>query len=326
MLRKIYAIQESDLRMDGSLAMSVQRVLPVTQADINNAAANGEYWSYEKVIEVTPPFDNTKESVMRVIKVNSITPGQNVLRVLIENNMDAVVGPDYSPLSLPNAAADSLEYVKAYGLVEQFVEPSPDSPTGLICNNGGIGIDSHGNIIVSGNHETIKDSKNNTVTCDMLLGMDSIRDEQEILTGSIIKKIGIKVLDGTEDWYQHQSGAFYINLSHFRSFNNVPVLCTHFKSTSSSIANMTFGEVLITKINDYIYFKINIASIDSWKAWLVEQYQNGTPVIFVYPLATPTTESVSPQTLQVKAGDNTITITDASLSDLLIQAKYKKIL
>lgn len=31
MLRKIYAIQESDLRMDGSLAMSVQRVLPVTQ-------------------------------------------------------------------------------------------------------------------------------------------------------------------------------------------------------------------------------------------------------------------------------------------------------
>lgn len=325
MLRKIYAIQESDLRMDGSLAMSVQRVLPVTQADINTAAANGEYWSYEKVIEVTSPFDNTKESVMRVVKVNSITPGQNVLRVLIENDMDAVVGPDYSPLSLPNAVADSLEYVKAYGLVEQFVEPSPDSPTGLICNNGGIGIDSHGNIIVSGNHETIKDSKNNTVTCDMLLGMASIRDEQEILTGVRIKRIGIKVLDGTEDWSEHTIplGTWYeADILDNNMYSHL--LCTHFVNRPVAINNNSIykgaGEsVLKIRYDD-------AGSLANFKQWLATQYANGTPVILTYALETPTTDTTSPQTLEVKAGSNSIEITDASLSELLLEAKYKKTL
>lgn len=325
MLRKIYAIQESDLRMDGSLAMSVQRVLPVTQADINTAAANGEYWSYEKVIEVTPPFDNTKESVMRVVKVNSITPGQNVLRVLIENDMDAVVGPDYSPLSLPNAVADSLEYVKAYGLVEQFVEPSPDSPTGLLCNNGGIGIDSHGNIIVSGNHETIKDSKNNTVTCDMLLGMASIRDEQEILTGVRIKRIGIKVLDGTEDWSEHTIplGTWYeADILDNNMYSHL--LCTHFVNRPVAINNNSIyksaGEsVLKIRYDD-------AGSLANFKQWLATQYANGTPVILTYALETPTTDTTLPQVLEVKSGNNTIEITDASLSDLLIEAKYKKTL
>lgn len=325
MLRKIYAIQESDLRMDGSLAMSVQRVLPVTQADINTAAANGEYWSYEKVIEVTAPFDNTKESVMRVVKVNSITPGQNVLRVLIENDMDAVVGPDNSPLSLPNAVADSLEYVKAYGLVEQFVEPSPDSPTGLICNNGGIGIDSHGNIIVSGNHETIKDSKNNTVTCDMLLGMASIRDEQEILTGVRIKRIGIKVLDGTEDWSEHTIplGTWYeADILDNNMYSHL--LCTHFVNRPVAINNNSIykgaGEsVLKIRYDD-------AGSLANFKQWLATQYANGTPVILTYALETPTTDTTSPQTLEVKAGSNSIEITDASLSDLLLEAKYKKTL
>ena len=325
MLRKIYAIQESDLRMDGSLAMSVQRVLPVTQADINTAATNGEYWTYEKVIEVTPPFDNTKESVMRVVKVNSITPGQNVLRVLIENDMDAVVGPDNSPLSLPNAVADSLEYVKAYGLVEQFVEPSPDSPTGLICNNGGIGIDSHGNIIVSGNHETIKDSKNNTVTCDMLLGMASIRDEQEILTGVRIKRIGIKVLDGTEDWSEHTIplGTWYeADILDNNMYSHL--LCTHFVNRPVAINNNSIykgaGEsVLKIRYDD-------AGSLANFKQWLATQYANGTPVILTYALETPTTDTTSPQVLEVKAGSNSIEITDASLSDLLLEAKYKKTL
>lgn len=325
MLRKIYAIQESDLRMDGSLAMSVQRVLPVTQADINNAAANGEYWFYEKVIEVTPPFDNTKESVMRVVKVNSITPGQNVLRVLIESDIDAVVGPDYSPLSLPNAVADSLEYVKAYGLVEQFVEPSPDSPTGLMCNNGGIGIDSYGNIIASGNHETIKDSKNNTVTCDILLGMASIRDEQEILTGVKIKRIGIKVLDGTEDWSEHTIplGTWYeADILDNNMYSHL--LCTHFVNRPVAINNNSIykgaGEsVLKIRYDD-------AGSLANFKQWLATQYANGTPVILTYALETPTTDTTSPQVLEVQAGSNSITITDASLSDLLLEAKYKKTL
>lgn len=323
MAKRVIAVQESDPRMIGTLKLSVQRVIPVTQADINTAASNGESWVVEKVIEVAD-IDNTRGETQRVIKQNSVTAGQIVQRVLIEStDNNVIVGPAISPLSLPNAIADSLEYVKAYGLVEQFVEPSPDAPTGLICNNGGIGIDSHGNIIASGNHETIKDSKNNTITCDILLGMASIRDEQEILTGTKIKRIGIKVLDGTEDWSEHTIplGTWYeADILDNNMYSHL--LCTHFVNRPVAINNNSIykgaGEsVLKIRYDD-------AGSLANFKQWLASQYANGTPVILTYALETPITDTTSPQTLQVKAGDNAITITDGSLSDLLIEAKYKQ--
>jgi hypothetical protein len=61
-----------------------------------------------------------------------------------------------------------------------------------------------------------------------------------------------------------------------------------------------------------------------WKDWLADQYAAGTPVIIVYPLATPTTESVAGQTLQVQDGDNTLEITQASLTGLELEAEYEQ--
>ena len=60
----------------------------------------------------------------------------------------------------------------------------------------------------------------------------------------------------------------------------------------------------------------------SFKQWLANQYANGTPVIVIYPLATPTTESVTWQTLQVTDGDNVLEITQASLDGLELEAQY----
>lgn len=320
---RIKACSESDLRMLGDLARNIQRVLPVTQADIDAAAAQGIFWTVEPVIEVSDPLDNLRGGTQLVIKQNSVQPGQNVRRVMIVSGNSVVVGPDYSPLSLPGAVADSLEYVKAYGLAEQFVEPTPDSPTGILCNNGGIGIDSQGNIIVSGNHETIKDSKNNTVTCDMLLGIAGIRDEQEILSGTKIRRIGIKVLDGTEDWVEKttaQATWYEADILDNCLFSHL--LCTHFTNYAMVLQNNTVyksagSSVLCVRYDD-------AGSLANFKQWLATQYSNGTPVILIYALETPITEQVSPQTMQVKAGDNSITIVDASLSDLLLEAKYTK--
>ena len=225
-----------------------------------------------------------------------------------------------SPLSLPDAVADELYYVKAFGLVEQPVTPAPDVPTGIICNNGGIGIDANGDIKITGNTETIKDSKNNTVTCEALLGIASYRDEQEILTGAVTRRIGIKVLDGTEDW-EVKNIWFEADVLTNGDSEYVGMLCTHFPfgiPTESNTVHKMYGE---TKL------QINYpaaTTVDELKTWLAGQYSNGTPVIVVYVLKTPTTESVTGQTLSVKTGDNTLTITDGSLSDLLLEAKYKK--
>ena len=65
-------------------------------------------------------------------------------------------------------------------------------------------------------------------------------------------------------------------------------------------------------------------SLEAWEQYLADQYAAGTPVIVVYPLATPTAESVAGQTLQVADGDNILEITQASLPDLELEAKYKK--
>lgn len=239
---------------------------------------------------------------------------------VISGEYEIVTVRGQSPLSLPDAIADELYYVKAFGLAEQFVEPSPDMPTGIICNNGGLGIDEHGNVIVSGNHETIKDSKNNTVTCDLLLGLASYKDEQEILTGAKVKRIGIAVLDGTEDW-EVKNNWYEADVLPNGDSEYTGMLCTHFPFGTPTVANTVHKMYGETKL------QINYpaaTTVDELKTWLAGQYANGTPVIVVYVLKTPTTDSTSPQTLEVKAGDNTIQITDASLSDLILEAQYKK--
>ena len=59
------------------------------------------------------------------------------------------------------------------------------------------------------------------------------------------------------------------------------------------------------------------------KAWLASEYANGTPVILVYPLATPTTETVTAQPMNIQAGTNIVQITQASMDDLELEVKYK---
>ncbi|MBQ3990201.1 MAG: hypothetical protein II630_05110, partial [Bacteroidales bacterium] len=65
-------------------------------------------------------------------------------------------------------------------------------------------------------------------------------------------------------------------------------------------------------------------SLEVAKQYLADQYAAGTPVIVIYPLDEPTTESVAGQTLQVTDGDNVLEITQASLSGLQLEAEYEK--
>lgn len=136
---RIKACSESDLRMLGDLARNIQRVLPVTQADIDAAAALGKGWVVWKVVEVNDPIDNLRGGTQLVIKQNSITPGQNVRRVLIVSGPGGqvvVIGPAVSPLALDDAIADTMEYVKAFGGIEQNGTPTPGAPVDIVSNNG----------------------------------------------------------------------------------------------------------------------------------------------------------------------------------------------
>lgn len=71
----------------------------------------------------------------------------------------------------------------------------------------------------------------------------------------------------------------------------------------------------------WVYLHSSLTSVAQFTQWLAAQYNAGTPVTFIYPLATETTETVTGQTLTTVDGDNTLSI-QASIENLPITANY----
>ena len=170
--------------------------------------------------------------------------------------------------------------------------------------------------------------------CENLLGIGSTQDVQEILTGSITRKVGIKVLTGDEVWFKasNATSLFGTRLCEGTIATATAGLSTHFFGTTSGNANMADGSIKIltasTAAPGYVscYIKANLANdnLTTWMTWLRQQYDNGTPVVVVYPLSADETESVAGQTLTVAAGNNTAEIIQASIDDLELEVKYEK--
>ena len=163
-----------------------------------------------------------------------------------------------------------------------------------------------------------------TATAEMLLKVGDYQDVQSIIDGAVMRNVGVKVLDGTENWFAYASGAGYqTTVQDMPPSNSGAYFCTHAIAVSAIYSKgIRFGAN-----NKTIYWcQINttFTTLDIFKAWLADQYAAGTPVIVIYPLATPTTETVTGQTMQVQQGDNVVEITQASLDNLELEAEYEK--
>lgn len=165
-----------------------------------------------------------------------------------------------------------------------------------------------------------------TATAEMLLKVDDYQDVQSILDGVVTRKVGIKVFNGTENWTMTSgniSNSYGIGIIGMLVGSNYIRLCSHFKQ-NTVYSDMANGEFFCGASTTRFNVKYDATSTEEqFKQWLADQYAAGTPVIIVYPLATPTTESVTGQTLQVTDGDNTLEITQASLSGLELEAEYQ---
>ena len=189
----------------------------------------------------------------------------------------------------------------------------------------------------------IKDDQSATVstaTCEDLLSVGDYTDEQEIISGAVTRNVGVKVLDGTERFTvrQTQSGIATMSLSdcpRYAGSSEIEFIVSHFifqqlvdggsKTSGKPIGFYAYYSDAQPSTRNW-YFNVDATlypTADDFKQFLAAQYNAGTPVIIVYPLATATTESVAGQTLQVDDGDNTIEITQASLTGLQLEAKYK---
>ena len=163
-----------------------------------------------------------------------------------------------------------------------------------------------------------------TATAEMLLKVGDYQDIQEILSGTITRNVGVLVLDGTENWTASGgTGRYYTTISDMFNFpGRYEGLCSHYNYSGASGAGLD-TYFLTTARRLFVHTEYETAT--DFKAFIASQYAAGTPVIVIYPLATPTTESVAGQTLQVTSGDNVLEITQASLDNLELEATYKSL-
>lgn len=174
-----------------------------------------------------------------------------------------------------------------------------------------------------------------TATAEMLLKVGDYTDVQEILSGVVTRSVGIKIFDGTEAYQLYGSGAELrasttIAGKHAAQTGVSSLMCSHFTAVADTAAGGVIGGQINCDSNPNYPTTVRIGinglatTVAQFQQWLAAQYAAGTPVIVVYPLATPTTESVAGQTLQVQDGDNTVEITQAGMSGLELEVTYMK--
>ena len=180
-----------------------------------------------------------------------------------------------------------------------------DTVSNTFLTNQGTGtftagaVDDSLQIYTDGTTETITDNQGNVATCTNLLSVGSYKDTQEILSGAVSRNIGIKVLDGTENWEDYATGSGYaVTISDMISSKRGNYYCSHAQAvTGIADFGIAFGS---SSGNNKIYWcqiMSLFATLTDFTNWLATQYSNGTPVIVVYPTSSATTSSVSGQVL-----------------------------
>ena len=181
-----------------------------------------------------------------------------------------------------------------------------------------------GGVYADGTVETIEDTIGNTATAEMLLKVGNYQDVQSIIDGAITRNVGVKVFDGTESWVAGASGVTRFSIQTIPYASGVTeMFCNILPYDGNKQAAETVAGTFNTG-SPYIRFAPGngITTVEQWQQYLADQYAAGTPVILVYPLATPITESVAGQTLQVTDGDNVLEITQAGMAGLELEVEY----
>ena len=145
---------------------------------------------------------------------------------------------------------------------------------------------------------TWQDKASTQANLPTLRKIGTVADTYNPETGVLVQRIGKKVFDGTEAWVMYDDikpnivGFYHTLLEQFK-----PIPCygatTHFKFNSGDVA---YGAFLTTD-DEYVsintpHIKLTISknkcgNLNQFKAYLAQQYANGTPVTVYYQLATP---------------------------------------
>lgn len=165
-----------------------------------------------------------------------------------------------------------------------------------------------------------------------LLKLGDYQDTQSVLDGIVTRNVGVKMLDGTENWTRYGTGKFATSLIGSKKQDNQQApISTHFIGVSYPNVPDTDGYVSV--------FNGSVSSTDGalginyqatpeltqFKQWLADQYAAGTPVIVMYSLADTVEETVESRDVFITSGTNAIERNSEYVSSDGITVKYKKL-
>ena len=143
---------------------------------------------------------------------------------------------------------------------------------------------------------------------DMILrAVGTYADSYDVNTNKITRRVGVKVLDGTEEWVEYGSsipGLIYSNMAITNNSIGAPItsmICSHLQidmTASVGEGKIRFqGNINQNQVTSgRVYMKINSSwTLAQTTQWLADQYAAGTPVVVYYPLETPVTEDMPPR-------------------------------
>lgn len=160
-----------------------------------------------------------------------------------------------------------------------------------------------------------------TASVENLFGVGDYNDEQDIISGSVTREVGIKVLNGTESVSTSGAGWAISIADKLRS--KLTLFCTHYPYSSATMANAPDKSIVSFASQNIGIKDSSFTSASDVTTWLTTQYAAGTPVLVLYPLAEETTESATPQELETAKGNNVVS-SNANVSSPAITITYQQ--
>lgn len=144
-----------------------------------------------------------------------------------------------------------------------------------------------------------------TASVANLYAVGDYADTQDIISGAVTCKVGVKVLTGDENWI-YRSDYNLFSLADIGMKENGTPISSHFPYKLYTTSD-AYGVGYIY-INHLFIKNTDCIDLVSFKAYLAAQYAAGTPVIVIYPLAEEQAEKVDEQSLYTEEGENIINV------------------
>ena len=161
-------------------------------------------------------------------------------------------------------------------------------------------------------------------TIPTLYSEDSFCDTQ-LASNNVSEAWAVKVLDGTENIRKSgtYAGSFFVRnvVSDWGTSNNAQVYCSHFSGVTKDTDYAQNKCMILNNAFNMWWASDNTPTVEQFTQWLASEKAKGTPVIILYPLATPaiSTAAVESVALTTKA---THTVTAEASLAVKSQATY----